>query len=126
MQVKLPALAFREDAFRANDPEQINVVRDTGGSTRGYPDFKSEATVQITSRAKDKHTAERDAEQIFNVMRDSYGIDLPVYNTESTPLHVEKISAIQRPYFLEIDPQGSFRYVTNYIIVFFENFRTVP
>jgi hypothetical protein len=100
-----------------NESEEALYLRDMGGETRGYPDFRSDALIQITAVARDDWRAREIANLPFNLIREKF---MDTFTFETTNYLVSKIGAIQRPTPLGTTNKGLYIYTNNYQVVFSE------
>lgn len=100
-----------------NDTQTALYLRDNGGETRGYPDNKSQAIIQIASRSRTDYDARLLIDKAFTAVREEFNITL---SFDSYNFKAKHILAIQRPSSMGISKNGLFEYVYNYRIIFSE------
>lgn len=100
-----------------NEQEEALYIRDLGGETRGYPDFRSDALIQIMGVARDDWRAREIANLPFDLLREKF---MDTFNFGTTNYLVSKIGAIQRPTPMGTTEKGLYIYNNNYRVIFSE------
>lgn len=100
-------------------PDRYAIVRDTSGSLTPWFQFSRE-TYQIITRDRNEPGARKLAYDIFNILNNHFGLILPavIVGTQNySEVITAQISAIQNPYYLDMDDQGRHQYTTNYYFI---------
>jgi hypothetical protein len=101
-----------------NDTQEAVYIRDEGGATRGFPDNRADAIIQVVARATTDFRAREIINLVYSVVREIYNTTLTF---ESNHFFVNKISAVQRPSEMGTSSNGLYEYVINYSVIFSEN-----
>ena len=104
--------------WQPNDKATAIHLRDMGGSTEGYPSYRSDALIQIVTRAKSDWDAMTLSRWVFDLLREFFMLEL--YEETGKEIFVSKIGAIQRPSAMGTSTNGLYQYVFNLNIVFSE------
>jgi len=98
-----------------NDSQTAIYLKDLGGSTRDWPDKRSDGLIQVVARAKNDFDARKIANYAFSALRELFRITLTF---ETTEYFINKIGAIQRPTPMGTSETGLYQYVNNYEVIF--------
>jgi hypothetical protein len=104
------------------DAEEAIYLRDLGGSTRGWPDNRSDAIIQCVAQARDDYRARELSNYVFSVYREIFKQS---FTFETMSYFVQRIGAVQRPTPMGTSETGLYQYANNYEVVFSEQINTV-
>jgi hypothetical protein len=116
---RLPGINIITGGFDVYDSQTGIYLRDLGGETRGFPDNRSDARIQVLSRARSDFEAMQNCNKVFAVLREEFSIQAAF---ESFNLKINKIGAIQRPSSMGTSENGLYEYVFNYEVIFSEKY----
>lgn len=111
---------FTVNGFHSNSPNDCINIRSTGGDIEHWYD-RTDATAQITVRAHDNVTGKKRVEEIFDLMKNRFGLLLPsavVNEVTHAELQTAQISPIQIPESLGTDEEGRYLWVFNLQITY--------
>lgn len=118
LRAAFPTLQFTQ-LLDTDDPQEIIIVRGTGGPSSGYPMNRIDATFQIISQSQDRYNAEQNALSVYNYVQERFDIDLPAIPELSLQiLNVAKISANQYPSDFTQQASGVYQWLFNITVVF--------
>ena len=98
-----------------NDDQEAIYLKDLGGSTRDWPDKRSDAIIQVIARAKNDFKARELSNYVFRELREIFRTTLTF---ETMDYFINKIGAIQRPTPMGTSKTGLYEYVNNYEVIF--------
>ena len=122
LKIKLPSETIYTNGELANSPDRIILVKEAGGPIVARTDFAS-PVIQITARDVDTVKARVLSYEIYNLIKDIYGLELPAVTVNEeiyASVELAQITANQQPYPMGVDEQGRYVYVNNYRIHFTE------
>lgn len=115
-----PAYDFTVNGFQHDSPVNCINIRSTGGDLDHWYD-RTEATAQILVRAHDNVIGKEQVDEVFNLMKNRFGLLLPevIVNSVTYPeVQTAQISPIQIPESLGADDEGRFLWVFNLQIIY--------
>ena len=101
-------------------PDRNVLVKETGGIPQPWTKY-TEGTIQILCRDSSTPAARKLAYDIYNVIHDRFGQNLPLANIGGdiyNILQTVQITAIQIPQSIGADDEGRSRFSTNYKVIY--------
>lgn len=98
LHANLPALNFVIDQIDTTDPQDVVLIRESGGNSDAYNVQRADSTIQIVSFAPDSKQAEDNAFAVYAFLKENFNFTLPATGDGKHPaIYIQKISARGRP-----------------------------
>lgn len=105
LKTQLPSLVFVANGWNPNSPKDSITVRQSGGEVwHWYP--RTEYLVQVKSRSDSPILAESQIRQVYETLKNKFGIELPAVTIDGTLFAAVKtyqISPIETPGYIGAD-----------------------
>lgn len=103
--INLAAIDFIANGWNPDSSKNSIMIRETGGDVKHFYN-RTDWTVQILSRAEEVNIAKENIDNVYNLLKNKYGVLLPeVIVNSKTYLAVKtyQISPLQSPEYLGAD-----------------------
>lgn len=121
LQTKKPELNFVAEGSLVGDVQERIDVYTAGGATRRYPDDRNDTVVQLTIRRHDQFECNKISDELFELCRERYYIDMPPHpldDTNASAISVARLYASSRPIPEFRDADGVFIYRLNLVLTY--------
>ena len=106
--VQLPALVFVANGWSPDSPIESVTIKQTGGGV-SHHDIKTDFSVQVLSRAKSSTKAYKQIKQVFDLLKNRFGLELPSVTADGIfydTVKAYQISPMQAPGYIEADEKN--------------------
>lgn len=121
LQTVLPSLIFVANGWLTDTPEEsLNVIDNGGEDVAFYP--RKNHLVQVISRASSKTKAQKNAQDVFEELRNRFGLELPAVTVDGESYDAVKtyqISPNQIPGYIGSDDSHLEMWSVNFRIITF-------
>lgn len=119
LETIFPAENIVAESMEVNDPQEMVMIRFTGGPQRTYPDNRVDDNVQVLVMKWNNYAARSTANQIYDACRELFHFTLPAPAiTGETEIDIIRMQAIQKPVSLGPDESGMYVYSNNYQLTY--------
>jgi hypothetical protein len=121
IQTQFPTYTIIGEGVINNDIQEYILLRESTGSSEGYPDNRIDAQVQVIVNDQDQFTCRTKAVAIFDYLRERHNITLVPHpdDVSGTPsLFIRRVAAIQPPASNGRQSNGTFQYSNNYVLTY--------
>ena len=115
---ELPSLVFIANGWSPDSPIESIAIKQTGGGVSHY-DVRTDFSVQVLSRAKSSTIAYKQIKQVFNLLKNRFGLELPSVTVDGdlyVAVQTYQISPMQEPGYIEADEKNLELWSYNMII----------
>jgi len=119
LKLQLPSLTFVANGWDPDSPQDSIAVIDTGGDPQHFYD-RTDWTIQLLSRANEVNVAKSQADSVYAILKNRFGILLPQVTVDGivyAVVETYQISPMQTPGYLGSNEKHLEMFSFNIIII---------
>ena len=108
LKTNLPTIDFVANGWNPDSDQDTVMISETGGDPKHWYD-RTDWAVQILSRGKNTNIAKENADDVYNLLKNRFGLTLPqviVNGVVYEAIKTYQISPLQTPSYLGATPEN--------------------